>query len=341
VFRSKTVLVVGAGASCEAKFPDGKSLLHKIGSALDLTYEFNHLKSGDHEMSQAILHLTGAYNDEFNEYLHRGAWRIRDASKVALSIDNIIEQHDDEAKVAEVAKIAIVQAILRAEAKSSLAIPPDKHPDTPIHAPDGSWFGFFGQLLTEGLPRRLAERLFENLSIICFNYDRAIEHYLPHALVASWGMSLGTARELVSTLKILHPYGKVAPLEWQKPNTAVTYGRVGGVSYVDLASNIRTFSERVEDEAALAELRSTMAEAERTVFLGFAFHRQNMELLRPEGPVTRQALATVYGLPENEQREIEKQLRGMLRLASGIDGLVLHDGTCGTLFSDNWRTISA
>jgi hypothetical protein len=39
------------------------------------------------------------------------------------------------------------------------------------------------------VPRNRAEQCFDNLSIICFNYDRSIQHYLPFVVAMAFRSS--------------------------------------------------------------------------------------------------------------------------------------------------------
>jgi hypothetical protein len=48
MFRAKTVLVDGAGASAEVGLPVGDKLLKQIVNLTDLRYDRNQLKTGDH-----------------------------------------------------------------------------------------------------------------------------------------------------------------------------------------------------------------------------------------------------------------------------------------------------
>ncbi|WP_156878245.1 hypothetical protein [Sphingopyxis sp. QXT-31] len=343
MFRSKTALVVGAGASCEAKFPDGQGLLKEIRKILDIRFEMgNRLNSGDYKISEALRDLMPdrQYGADYNKYL-AAAWRIRDASILGLSIDNIIEQHDDDDRVAICGKLAILRSILQAE-RDSLLMPPRDRPDSiNIGALAHTWYGRFGQILVENIPRRRAKEVFENLSIICFNYDRALQHFLPFSLATSWGITLDEARELTKSLRIMHPYGRVSSLPWEVANGGVSFGGTENAQYAGLVEQIRTFSERIDDAVALAQIRNTLTDVDQVIFLGFAFHAPNMDIIRPADSGAERVLATVYNLPENEQRQIERQIRGMFNLPEGVEGLVLHNGTCSDLFRENWRTISA
>jgi hypothetical protein len=59
-------------------------------------------------------------------------------------------------------------------------------------------------------------------------------------------------------------------------------GERDGNALASLSAEIRTYNEEVDDKKKIEELRKVMAEAKRLVFLGFHFHKQNVELLSPE-----------------------------------------------------------
>lgn len=342
MLRCRTTLVIGAGASCEADFPSGADLLQTIRDDLDIKYSDNgyELSSGDAPIERCLSEMVDKLPGGRGDYL-RAAWRIRDAASIGLSIDNILEQHDDNPLVETCGKLAIVRAILRAEQGSFLRIS-EKRPDQiDLNRLAKSWYGHLVQILTENRPRRDLEKVFDNLSIVCFNYDRAIQHFLPYALRAAWGIELEDGQQAVRGLKILHPYGRVALLPWEDPNLGVEFAPIMLPRLTDLASRIRTFGQRYEDGAALADIRNTIGESDQVIFLGFAFHRQNMNLIAPSSPRTTRILATTLGLPENEKRQIERQIREIFSLRESTEGLVFHAGPCSTLFKENWLTVTA
>ena len=113
--------------------------------------------------------------------------------------------------------------------------------------------------------------VFENVTIICFNYDRCIEQFLTYWLISVYGISYGDAQELVAGLKILRPYGAVAPLPIGG-GAGVDFG--ANLRFLDLRpliQNIKTFTEQIGDENVMSEIRSAVAGAETIVFLGFAY----------------------------------------------------------------------
>lgn len=113
--------------------------------------------------------------------------------------------------------------------------------------------------------------IFDNLTIINFNYDRCIEHYLFHVmqrLYPSKGEGHLTGL-LNQKLKILHPYGLVGNLPWQSRTNFVQFGGGAGNNLAALSNQIRTYNEEVDDKQKIADIRGALAEAQRICFLVF------------------------------------------------------------------------
>lgn len=237
MFRARTCLVVGAGASCEAGFPEGRVLLNTIKSMLGLTYTMGiRLTAGDPIIAQALLQRVGSFGDEFTSYF-RAARRISDAAGIGLSIDNILEQHDNDEKITLCGKMAIVRAILQAERESHL-MAHNGPQSVNIDNVSGTWFERFVQMLTENVPRRNVERIFDNVSIITFNYDRSIEQYVPYALMRAYGMPYKDAIQIADSVSIVHPYGSVGTLDREISRGGVSFGGVENADLVEISKNI-------------------------------------------------------------------------------------------------------
>jgi hypothetical protein len=163
------VLVVGAGASKEVNLPVGSELKEQIAKVLDIQYEHFRKKSGDDIIDDSFRLL--ATNRDIAPYLG-ASWRIRDAMPQAISIDNFIDSHRTDEKIAKCGKLAIARCILQAESKSLLKIDRRNIYNKPnFSALEPTWFNAFFQLLTENCLRAdLPQRLLK-VSIICFNYD--------------------------------------------------------------------------------------------------------------------------------------------------------------------------
>lgn len=211
---------------------------------------------------------------------------IAEGIKYSRSIDNYVHSHSDKEAVKTVAKIAIVQTILDAERACHISIDPQVHPprfkdERRAHK---SWLSDFFTVLQDGIVEsKNLDEIFDNLTIINFNYDRCIEHYLFHVmqrLYPSKGEGHLTGL-LNQKLKILHPYGLVGNLPWQSRTNFVQCGGGAGNNQAALSNQIRTYNEEVDDKQKIADIRGALAEAQLIMFLGFHFHKQNVELLSP------------------------------------------------------------
>ena len=119
------VLVLGAGASKEVNLPIGTELKSEIARLLDIRFQHGfQQESGDYQLTEALRLIAATEKEQMgqiNPFLYM-CWRIRDAMPQAISIDNFIDCHSDEPKIAICGKLAIAKAILAAEAKSTLTI---------------------------------------------------------------------------------------------------------------------------------------------------------------------------------------------------------------------------
>lgn len=196
------------------------------------------------------------------------------------------------------------------------------------------------QLLTQGCEKDRIRERFQAISFIVFNYDRCIEHFLFHSLQNYYGVSAAEATDLLQALKVHHPYGQVGDLPWQVGDREGTpFGSDHeGPNLLSLAGRIKTFTERFEDEAARSEIHTLVLEAETVVFLGFAFHEENVRLIAPspKGHVGR-IFATAKGISVSDCQIAENQIRSDLTRADRID--FRNDLTCYELFGEYWRSL--
>jgi hypothetical protein len=86
-------------------------------------------------------------------------------------------------------------------------------------------------------------------------------------------------------------------------------GNEYGLKLLPIARQIKTFTERLEDDGALAAIRNEVAEAEVVVFLGFAFYEQNMELINPSSQTkAKRVFATAYGISPSDCEVVKKEI---------------------------------
>jgi len=277
------VFVVGAGASCEVGLPSGEGLTTSIASLLNLKFASGNPMpiQGSPLISDALRCAPGG---DFNRHLS-AARRVAEGMPLAASIDSYIHAHDGDELIELCGKVAIVTSVLKAERESRLYADLVRGPDA--LAPLSIVRGTCWQLLCEDCTSvdQLGERL-QTVKFIVFNYDRCIEHFMVNAAQQYYSIDRGKAAAVVSKINFFHPYGTVARLPWQAgTGDAFAYGAFDDLNapqLLKLRNNIKTFNETTDDtDSEIVELRKALNEAERIVFLGFAYHRQNMKLLWP------------------------------------------------------------
>jgi hypothetical protein len=304
MFKRRTLFVVGAGASVDAGLPLGRRLAEIIAAKLKFEIDsFGRPKSaGDNELVGQFVH-----QHQKNLGPCIAAFRtIRKGVLLSNSIDDFLNIHNSDERIVEFGKATIVRTILEAEKKSKLFVDPQR-----AHAPldftkiDGSWYLKFVRLLGPGTtPAKIAEA-FKTVSFIVFNYDRCIEHVLAHAIETLYAIPHDEAKKIVDEIDILHPYGSIGPLE-RLPfggNEHLTY------NYLHLSKGIKTYTEQVEDTGIATSMAALIKDAARIVFLGFAYHDQNMALLKPKRKLYgKEILGTAFKMSDADVSEVKSQL---------------------------------
>lgn len=311
MFRNKVALIVGAGASHELGFPLGSELKTKLQSVLDIKFKHGSEQfSGDYQIVEALRHFA-QQNDfrDINPYLHAG-WAIRDAMPTTGSIDSFLQTHSKNDKIVLMGKLGIARAILTAEQKSPLC-PKDGFQDFDLGFTEKTWYAELFKLLAGDVQDPAA--IFNNLDVICFNYDRSLEHYLVWALVKRFLIARLAAEEIVKSLRMHHPYGVVGRLPWQDNGAGIPYG--GNDHFSDLStaiSELRTFSEGVED-GHIAEIRKILAEADTILIVGFGFANINMDLLQVGGRLKeKRVYVTAFDIDSREISVLQNRLAATL-----------------------------
>jgi hypothetical protein len=313
------VLVVGAGASCELGLPSGAKLKDHIVGTLSnsLQHALGHREGGD-VIADAfrILSETDARLDGNDGPLLNAAECIIDGLPLAISIDNYLDAHRGNDDMAICGKLAIARCILRAEASSALMRPAHEFPrGLDIAKIQESWLYPFFQILTENcsvneLPSRL-----RRVAVICFNYDRCIEQFMYLALQAYYKITETEAKEALDRLTIIHPYGAAGKLPWEEGGQKCAFGNKPETrALLSIAGQIKTFTEGTDlTTSRISEVRSLLRHARSVAFLGFGFHRLNLELLYSEEPdhgesVSCDVFATTYSMSQPNCRDIVDEL---------------------------------
>ncbi len=350
MFNKKTLIVVGAGASKEANLPTGYELKQRITSILDIRFKDGFKQfSGDYLVYDALREAVKAEDPnvcDINPHLYV-ARQIRDAMPQAISIDNFIDAHKGNKKLELCGKLAITRAILEAERKSSLFIDPNKYKATLKYPSlEGTWFNFFMQLLTENCTLSQLEERLSTIALIVFNYDRCIEHFLYHSLQNYYGLDSDQAGTLVKKIQIYHPYGTVGSLPWYRGISRIEFGaEPNPKQLIELASQIKTFTEGTDPNSSdITRIRNQMAESHIVIFLGFAFHRLNLDLIRPpDNSNSSQNDVCYYGTAKGMSKsDCDVLLLDLMEFgkARRENIAIRNDLTCGELFQEYWRSLS-
>lgn len=315
-----TIFIVGAGASQEARLPTGNELKVEISRLLDMRFDtVDKQESGDRDIMNALrIHIKRSDRRDLgiNSYIDE-ALHIRDALPQAISIDNFIDTHRDNEKIALCGKLAIVRSILNAEKKSLLYFKKLRI-DSNINfgSLEGTWYIPLFQLITENCNKSELKERFSSITFIIFNYDRCIEHFMYYALQNYYRISEAEAAELIKNIKIYHPYGDVGALPWGNQEGATEFGdELRAEQILELSRNIKTFTESSDPESSeILEIRKQMSIADRIVFLGFAFHKLNTQLIAPENNDIIKykgidGFATTFNISDSDKRIIDVQIK--------------------------------
>jgi hypothetical protein len=107
-----------------------------------------------------------------------------------------------------------------------------------------------------------------------------------------------------------------------------------------LSGKIQTFTEGVESRQT-DEIRYSIKWANRLVFLGFAFHELNMNLIKPYANElvnnsSSECLATCYKISPSDQEKIRVEINSLF----GFNNIRLADMVCNDFFGHFSRSLS-
>lgn len=347
MFRAKTLFVLGAGASFEADLPVGDKLLEQIVDLTDIRYDYRHQTHGDRLIVDAlriILQEEGGV-EKLTEHIH-AARRLRQSAQQGLSIDNVIDALEDE-KIELVGKLGIVRAILKAEGASAKFRRPEQHIDgLNLRNFEATWYSSLTKILTENKRRSDFENVFRNLEFIVFNYDRCLEQFLQFSLASYFHVPVTDAQAAINGLIVHRPYGLVGRLPWQAGDSpSIGFGEGTAEDLARVVQEIRTFTEQVEESDAVEAMRQSVRVADRIVFLGFGFHRQNVALIASEIKPHTEIFGTCLKVSKADQDVITSELRTAFEFDwTGVRDLkrvTLAELTCNQFFLEYWRTMTA
>lgn len=331
MLNKKTLFVVGAGASVEFGLPTGEELKAEVIKILKVRNDFavterdlllhNRIPKAVQTFVSSFLISSGR---SIGEEIERAQRIIAQGIDIASSIDSFLTSHADNPYVIACGKVAIAEAILAAERESPLRRASfDDIKGFAIDEVPNSWVFNLLRIAFDGHTPQTADQIFKNVSFIVFNYDRCVELAIYIGLRRYFNVSHDRAYGIVNSIEILHPYGTVGGLTWQANSSGSDFGCT--VSTIELpvrAMNIRTLADGTNDANLVERLRIAVRKSEQAFFLGFGFHKQNIDLLNQSGAAQiSRVYGTAFKVTETNAAVYSSQIKSAL---SGNNGLLPH-----------------
>ncbi len=240
-----TVLILGAGASQPYGLPLGWQLRDMV---ISLT-----TRSDIHELSDSLGFNSLEYS-KFSKAL---------ATSGEKSVDAFLERVPIWTKIG---KLGIAYCLCSLEKPTRLFPPSQPKSD---HWLETLW----GLIRQESWRKQRALPL----TIVTFNYDRLVEHYLATVMASTFDVSRRVIDDYVSNSLCLHVHGSLGQY------SSLTFDSMFRLSVPDLAVagaiGIKIIHEEQAVTAEFARAHEKIQEASRILFLGFGFHKINLHRL--------------------------------------------------------------
>lgn len=250
MIETKTVFVLGAGASKPYGLPSGAELRNNI------------CKSAYFD-SPTMVALASECGVNKQEYMDFSTAFLRSSQ---LSIDTFLAKRPD---FAEIGKLAIAYELCRLESPSRIFdVNNDDH-----------WYTALWAAMERDIHQHTGLRN-NRIRFVTFNYDRSLEFFLHEATKHTFNLSDEDAMGAWQHLPILHVYGSLGDFHpIPSENTRPYAESVNGTALKLSASALHVIPEARQKDKNFEMVREWFEWAERICFLGFGFDALNMERL--------------------------------------------------------------
>ncbi len=295
MIRRKTVFVLGAGAHCPYRLPDGGELTRRIVSLLPTQSNTNN------RSVQLIFELYerqfGSIREtmvEFRRLLEHSGHR---------TIDSFLLTHANRAGYPEIGKTAVADILLPLEFQSRLSrlarVATGGNPDQ-------DWMSYLFEHMLVGCAGSVDSFIGANdISFVTFNYDRTLEHFFWSRIAHTFSLDSRTAWEHASRIKIIHVYGSLGPFSPARVGARRPDESPSSQLIQESASTIQLmYGDR--GQATIDEAKAAILAAGLVCFLGFGFDPDNIERLELNKLSAGKAMvgATRYEVAEGEWTRI-------------------------------------
>jgi hypothetical protein len=266
MLTKKTVLVLGAGASEPFGFPTGIQLSQQVYEKLEPPHTAHHWLTG----------LCGYTVDQVAQF--RRSFFLSGKN----SVDAFLEYRDDYMQIGKAAMAAILI--------------PYEH-EWHLFRYDQGWLRY----LFNNLNTSFEDFGKNELSIITFNYDRTVEHFIFTALKNTYNKTDDEVRAVVEQIPIIHLHGRLGFLPWQGGRSRA-YGVEVDKHALDVSiENIKIIHEDIkgrDDDFTMA--KALLDAADQILFMGFGYNKTNMDRLEIGKIAQGKAWGTNVGLGNRE-----------------------------------------
>ncbi len=287
--RDKTLLVLGAGASAPYNLPLGGKLVSEIAAAAKIRIDFDRAtdQCGDRQFANLFLQAARRQSISPNPILTALAF-INSHSGTSASIDDFVHSNTGVPNLPEAAKICITYLIAEHENRSPINFKLERNANEDlkdvVEKNKDSWVHVFYQNMQKGITRNDIANIFDDLYVVNFNYDRCFEQHISLLIRANFGFSEDEMLSVMEKLRMIHPYGCIGRLFGQVGKSPRSFGKlVHDHDVFDRSEGIRTYTEAVDAQISKT-INSWFVDARQVVFLGFGFHKQNMDLFGERQP---------------------------------------------------------
>lgn len=286
MISTPTVLILGAGASYAYKFPLARGLLHEVCKILRTPRLDARRVESLARLGRPVIDHWGILESLGFDEREGKAFCDELRHTDYPSVDFFLEQRPEFTSIGK----ACMAIILVACEDPDILFPGGKT------APDPHWYKYVLDAVDNGTP--WAARV--PLTIVTFNYDRSLDHYLFTALKTRWRTNEATMRDTFLQLPIVHVHGTLGEYLQER-----TYEPNVNPESVRLAAK-RIVIPIEGAEGRFADAQAALTAAERIYFIGFGFHAQNVRRLgvfetraNPQ-MLAKTILATHAGIPRTK-----------------------------------------
>ncbi|QDU34240.1 hypothetical protein KS4_23050 [Poriferisphaera corsica] len=308
--QKKTVFVLGAGVSMQYGFPSGAELVDNICEELAKSeYEYklhegkwvkSHWRSDD-DIELEMNCLIDALLVLCFDYQEIQRFRERIYYSDTNSIDSFLRNNKH---FKDLGKTAISHILIKAEQEVDLFLRQKFQNKEHSSYVGPSVYKYIWSQMQGYLGGAKSVKYFMESQcplFVTFNYDRSLEQYFSKVIMNYCNNKSGVDTLIASRIRHVHGCLGLHTADVVGPSGVWPYNDHIEVSRLQSACNgIRIIGDKNEDETFVDNLRSEMLQAERIIFLGFAYHPDNLRTLFGKGVTKAQIFGTTYGMTQQE-----------------------------------------